>query len=98
MAETQARVVVTGLGATTPVGGDVASTWESFLAGRSPEKVEPIAKDERDWELWLDLARASEGPALERALAEATRLNPLSPEVAQLRKELAELGTIEVGG
>jgi 3-oxoacyl-[acyl-carrier-protein] synthase II len=35
MAETQARVVVTGLGATTPVGGDVASTWESFLAGRS---------------------------------------------------------------
>lgn len=35
MTETQARVVVTGLGATTPVGGDVASTWESFLAGRS---------------------------------------------------------------
>jgi 3-oxoacyl-[acyl-carrier-protein] synthase II len=35
MARTQARVVVTGLGATTPVGGDVASTWESFLAGRS---------------------------------------------------------------
>ncbi len=35
MADTQARVVVTGLGATTPVGGDAASTWESFLAGRS---------------------------------------------------------------
>ena len=35
MTETQARVVITGLGATTPVGGDVASTWESFLAGRS---------------------------------------------------------------
>ena len=28
-------VVVTGLGATTPVGGDVASTWEGWLAGRS---------------------------------------------------------------
>jgi 3-oxoacyl-[acyl-carrier-protein] synthase II len=28
-------VVVTGLGATTPVGGDVASTWEGMLAGRS---------------------------------------------------------------
>jgi len=28
-------VVVTGLGATTPVGGDVASTWEGLLAGRS---------------------------------------------------------------
>jgi 3-oxoacyl-[acyl-carrier-protein] synthase II len=31
----QPRVVVTGLGATTPLGGDVASTWESMLAGRS---------------------------------------------------------------
>ena len=39
MTETQARVVVTGLGATTPVGGDVASTWESFLAGRSGVSV-----------------------------------------------------------
>ena len=30
-----ARVVVTGLGATSPVGGDVPSTWEALLAGRS---------------------------------------------------------------
>ncbi len=29
------RVVVTGLGATTPLGGDVATTWEGLLAGRS---------------------------------------------------------------
>ncbi|MCW2855018.1 MAG: fabF [Marmoricola sp.] len=29
------RVVVTGLGTTSPVGGDVASTWEALLAGRS---------------------------------------------------------------
>jgi 3-oxoacyl-[acyl-carrier-protein] synthase II len=29
------RVVVTGLGMTTPVGGDLASTWEALLAGRS---------------------------------------------------------------
>ena len=29
------RVVVTGIGATTPLGGDAASTWESLLAGRS---------------------------------------------------------------
>lgn len=28
-------VVVTGIGATTPVGGDVASTWDALLAGRS---------------------------------------------------------------
>jgi 3-oxoacyl-[acyl-carrier-protein] synthase II len=34
------RVVVTGLGATSPVGGDVASTWEALLAGQSG--VRPI--------------------------------------------------------
>ena len=29
------RVVVTGLGATTPLGGDVATTWAALLAGKS---------------------------------------------------------------
>ena len=29
------KVVVTGLGATTPLGGDVESTWNGMLAGRS---------------------------------------------------------------
>jgi 3-oxoacyl-[acyl-carrier-protein] synthase II len=29
------RVVITGLGATTPVGGTVPQTWEAILAGRS---------------------------------------------------------------
>ena len=29
------RVVVTGMGTTSPVGGDVASTWEALVAGRS---------------------------------------------------------------
>ncbi|MFC7618731.1 beta-ketoacyl-[acyl-carrier-protein] synthase family protein [Microlunatus sp. GCM10028923] len=38
------RVVVTGLGATTPLGGDVASTWEGLLAGRSG-----VRKLEVDW-------------------------------------------------
>src|SRR5512144_401687 len=33
--DTQRRVVVTGLGATTPLGGAVPSTWEGLLAGRS---------------------------------------------------------------
>src|SRR5216684_6358093 len=37
----QPRVVVTGLGATTPLGGDVASTWESLLAGRSGARTLP---------------------------------------------------------
>jgi 3-oxoacyl-[acyl-carrier-protein] synthase II len=30
-----ARVAVTGLGAVTPVGGDVETTWTSLVAGRS---------------------------------------------------------------
>lgn len=29
------RVVVTGMGTTSPVGGDTASTWEALIAGRS---------------------------------------------------------------
>jgi 3-oxoacyl-[acyl-carrier-protein] synthase II len=29
------EVVVTGLGATTPLGGDAASTWDAMVAGRS---------------------------------------------------------------
>ena len=30
------RVVVTGLGCVTPVGNDVATTWEALLAGMIP--------------------------------------------------------------
>jgi 3-oxoacyl-[acyl-carrier-protein] synthase II len=33
--DAQRRVVVTGLGATTPLGGDVPSTWQAALAGTS---------------------------------------------------------------
>jgi 3-oxoacyl-[acyl-carrier-protein] synthase II len=43
-------VVVTGLGATTPLGGDVASTWEGLLAGRSG-----ISRIEADWVERYDL-------------------------------------------
>ncbi|MBB5121212.1 3-oxoacyl-ACP synthase [Streptomyces eurocidicus] len=35
MNPTNRTVVVTGIGATTPLGGDSASTWEGMLAGRS---------------------------------------------------------------
>jgi 3-oxoacyl-[acyl-carrier-protein] synthase II len=36
-------VVVTGLGATTPLGGDVASTWDAMLTGRSG--VTPLTQE-----------------------------------------------------
>ncbi|TKK87132.1 beta-ketoacyl-ACP synthase II [Herbidospora galbida] len=35
MSTNRVRVVVTGLGTTTPLGGDVASTWAALLDGRS---------------------------------------------------------------
>ena len=42
------RVVVTGMGALTPVGNDVASTWQALLAGKSG--AAPITKfDASTW-------------------------------------------------
>ena len=56
--------------------GDVEAARRSFEAG--------LDKDPRDWELWLDLGLASSGARRRFALARATRLNPLAPELAQL--------------
>jgi len=39
MPATRPTVVVTGLGATTPIGGDIASTWDGLLKGRSGAKL-----------------------------------------------------------
>ncbi|MBW1600956.1 beta-ketoacyl-ACP synthase II [Streptomyces sp. JJ66] len=44
MNTTNRTVVVTGIGATTPLGGDSASTWEALTAGRSG-----IAALTEDW-------------------------------------------------
>ncbi|MEU2787346.1 beta-ketoacyl-[acyl-carrier-protein] synthase family protein [Streptomyces sp. NPDC007100] len=44
MNATNRTVVVTGIGATTPLGGDSASTWEGLLAGRSG-----VAGLDQDW-------------------------------------------------
>ncbi|HEV7148987.1 MAG TPA: beta-ketoacyl-ACP synthase II [Pedococcus sp.] len=46
----QRRVVVTGLGATTPVGGTVPETWDAILAGRSGARTMPY-----DWVEQYDL-------------------------------------------
>ncbi|MFH9813930.1 beta-ketoacyl-[acyl-carrier-protein] synthase family protein [Streptomyces sp. NPDC017230] len=44
MSSTNRTVVVTGIGATTPLGGDAASTWEGLVAGKSG--VKPL---EQEW-------------------------------------------------
>ncbi|MGW1836374.1 beta-ketoacyl-[acyl-carrier-protein] synthase family protein [Streptomyces sp. NPDC002067] len=60
MNATNRTVVVTGIGATTPLGGDSASTWEALLAGRSGVRVL-----EEDWATDLPVriaARAAVDP------------------------------------
>jgi 3-oxoacyl-[acyl-carrier-protein] synthase II len=51
------RIVVTGLGATTPVGGDVPSTWQSMLTGKVGVRALP---EERYAELPVRIAGTTE--------------------------------------
>jgi hypothetical protein len=69
------------LGEAQAVAGDQAAARTSFRKA--------IAKDRRDWTLWFELAGASRGAERERALAEASRLNPLSPEIAEAHQSQA---------
>ncbi|MGW6565133.1 beta-ketoacyl-ACP synthase II [Streptomyces sp. NPDC054975] len=69
MSSTNRTVVVTGIGATTPLGGDSASTWEGLIAGRSG--VKPL-EGERFAELPVQiaaLAAVDPGDVLPRPLA-----------------------------
>ncbi|MEU2676760.1 beta-ketoacyl-ACP synthase II [Streptomyces sp. NPDC007107] len=69
MSPTNRTVVVTGIGATTPLGGDSASTWEGLMAGRSG--VKPL-EGERFAELPVRiaaLAAVDPGEVLPRPLA-----------------------------
>ena len=46
-----------------------------------------ITKDRRDWTLWFELAQASRGRERALALHQASRLNPLSPEIAAVEPQ-----------
>src|SRR5690625_927920 len=46
----EVSIVVTGVGATSPLGGDVATTWQAALAGESG-----VATMEHDWVSEYDL-------------------------------------------
>ena len=59
------RVVVTGLGTTSPLGGDVPSTWQALLDGRSG-----VRRLDEDWAAELleaDAARRAVAPLAEVA-------------------------------
>ncbi|MGC4996349.1 beta-ketoacyl-ACP synthase II [Streptomyces sp. DT195] len=55
MSPTNRTVVVTGIGATTPLGGDAASTWEALLAGRSG-----VSRLEQEWAAELPVKIAAQ--------------------------------------
>jgi hypothetical protein len=57
--------------------GQVDRARTSFLRG--------LRADDRDWELWLDLALASRGTQRQHALGRVATLNPLSSELRDLR-------------
>ena len=91
------RVVVTGLGATTPLGGDVATTWSALLAGESG-----ISTLEQDWVERYELPVTFAGQAKVSASEvltpqEAKRLDPSSQfALISAREAWADAGSPEV--
>ena len=69
----QRRVVVTGLGATTPLGGDVASTWAALIAGKSGVRL--LTEDWRELLPVHFAARIATEPADQMERVEMRRLD-----------------------
>jgi 3-oxoacyl-[acyl-carrier-protein] synthase II len=89
------EVVVTGLGAITPVGADVASTWSSLLAGRSG-----VTKLTDDWAEQLPAriaAWAAADPATLIDRVQARRMDRCEQfALVAAREAWADAGTPEV--
>jgi 3-oxoacyl-[acyl-carrier-protein] synthase II len=91
------KIVVTGLGATTPLGGDVKSTWDALLAGKSG-----ISTLKQPWvaqyEIPVTFAGQAKVPASEvLTLQECKRLDPSSQfALIAAREAWADAGTPEV--
>ena len=67
------RVVVTGLGATTPLGGDVETTWKALLAGQSGVRL--LTEDWRELLPVHFAARVAIEPADQMERVEMRRLD-----------------------
>ena len=91
---TEQRIVVTGLGATTPVGGSVAETWEAVLAGESGVTLMPF-----DWVETYQLpvkiaATIKQSPLEVLGRVEARRLDPAGQYgLIAAREAWADAGT-----
>lgn len=87
------RIAITGLGATTPVGGDVASSWAALLEGRSG-----IRTLTQEWAADLPVRFAgtlAEEPPLDRVEARRLDRSQQSALVAS-REAWADAGEPEV--
>ena len=93
------RVVVTGLGATTPLGGDVASTWQAALDGTSGARTLT-----HDWVSELQLpvtfaASVAVHPSEQLAKVETRRLDPAGQyALVAAREAWADAGISDVDG
>ncbi|MFM1994875.1 MAG: hypothetical protein RLZZ610_392 [Actinomycetota bacterium] len=91
------KVVVTGIGATTPLGGDSKTTWQNLLAGKSG-----ISTLEQEWvakhELPVTFAGQAKTPASDILTPqEAKRLDPSSQfALIAAREAWADAGAPEV--
>lgn len=91
------RIVVTGIGASTPLGGDAKATWSALLAGESG-----ISTLEQEWvarhELPVTFAGQAKVPAAEvLTLQECKRLDPSSQfALIAAREAWADAGLPEV--
>ena len=91
------RIVVTGIGATTPLGGDAKATWSALLAGQSG-----ISTLEQEWvarhELPVTFAGQAKVPAAEVLTPqECKRLDPSSQfALIAAREAWADAGLPEV--
>src|SRR5450756_2043896 len=92
-------VVVTGLGATTPLGGDVESTWHGALAGNSG-----VRTLENDWAEKYEMSVTFAGQLAVRSAdvltrPEMKRMDP-SAQYAMIaaREAWADAGSPEVDG
>ena len=91
------RVVVTGIGATTPLAGDANASWQALLAGKSG-----ISTLEQDWVAQYEIPVTFAGQAKISALdiltpQEAKRLDPSSQfALISAREAWADAGEPEV--
>jgi 3-oxoacyl-[acyl-carrier-protein] synthase II len=91
------KIVVTGLGATTPLGGDVQTTWRALLAGKSG-----VSTLEQEWverhQLPVKFAGQAKVAAKEiLSVPETKRLDPASQfALIAAREAWADAGTPDV--